>query len=475
MTFFLPEECAEWTGGRWRRLPERTITSVVHDSRSMKPGALYVALRGERHDGHAFVEDAFRAGAAAAIVESSYECRESSGPLLAVADTHRALIDMARGHRDRCQARIIAITGSVGKTTVKEMLLCVLARGGRVSGTVGNWNNDIGLPLSILRMKPDDDFGVFEVAMNQPGEIAALASILRPHWAVMTTVGLAHSERFADVREIAVEKSALVTSVPEDGLAILSADEDWFDLFRAEARCRVVTVALDMAVDYTGSYMHDYPAELKITEPLGASYLYTLPLLGRHILRNALLTAAVAREAGISAADVAFALARYQPPPMHWTSTMINGVHYINDSYNANPLSMKAALQTFSQTPVEGRRWMVLAGMHELGDAARNAHLIVGSFAAKTGDMLVAVGPFGGWLAEGARRAGMSPAAIRTCKTPGDAAAELAAEVRDGDAVLLKASRAERLEQLLSLMPEVMELNAGSTGQAAAETANHGY
>jgi len=294
MPVYLPDECAAWTAGRWRSLPPRPVTAVAHDTRTMPPGALYVALRGDRFDGHAFVEQAFQRGACAALVENGYDGPGRDGPLLEVADTRRALVDLARHHRQRCRAHVVAITGSVGKTTVKEMLVAILSQCGRVCGTVGNWNNDIGVPLSLLRMDPRDDYGVFEVAMNRPGEIAALCAIVRPDWGVMTPVGLAHGEKFSGIEGIALEKSSLIRSLPANGLAILSADEDWFDLFRDAAACRVVTVALDGVADYTGSDMQEYPAELKITEPSGASFLYALPLLGRHILRDALLAVAAA-------------------------------------------------------------------------------------------------------------------------------------------------------------------------------------
>jgi UDP-N-acetylmuramoyl-tripeptide--D-alanyl-D-alanine ligase len=422
------------------------MTGVSHDTRTTNEGELYISIVGERCDGHDFVRQAFEHGAAAAMVASSFS-GESEWPLLRVADTRRALRDLACAYRNCLTGTIFAVTGSVGKTTVKEMLAGMLARLGPTSATKGNWNNDIGLPLSLLAMGRDDMFGVFEVAMNAPGEIAALCEILQPGRGVMTSVGLAHCARFDGASGIAREKAAMLRALPADGFAVLAGDEEWSELFCGSTVARTVTVAMSGAADYTAETDDAGRLVIRYSEE---SFRCTLPLPGRHIQRDALLAAAAAIESGVGAKVVVDALENMTLPPMRWERISVGGVDFINDAYNANPLSMNAAIETFAETDVSGRRWLVLGGMRELGAVSHKAHFALGGVVLNHADFLVAVGVDASVIVEGACAAGFEKARMFECEAAEDAAELLAQSTERGDAVLLKASRAEGLEGVIN-------------------------
>jgi len=445
MPEFRPEDLADWTGGEWSALPAAMPSGVSHDTRTIRTGDLYVAIAGERYDGSCFVRQAFDFGASAAMVESQPEGTEYR-PLLHVDDVRQALKLMARGHRRRLAGRICGITGSVGKTTVKEMLAGILSLHGDTSATLGNWNNDIGLPLSLLAMEPDDSFGVFEVAMNHPGEIAALSDILRPDCAVMCTVGLAHSQYFADVEGIAREKSSLLKALPDSGFALLSSDEEWFDLFRASTAARIVTVSLSGPADYAGRL--DESGTLGIST--GAEdFCVRLAQPGEHIARDALLAAAAAIELGAAVETVREGLESFRALSKRWERFDWNGVEIVNDAYNANLLSMKAALKTLARVECSGNRWAVLGGMNELGDMSAEAHREVGAAVAGSAERLLGIAAGGEMIVAAARQAGMSRQRTSVCPDTDSAAEILMHGLRAGDCVLLKASRSLKLERII--------------------------
>lgn len=444
-------QLAAWSGGRWTRPPPVAVRAVCHDSSEAAPGALFVALRGERTDGHAYVADAFARGAAAAMVEEGFAAAHAAaGPLLTVGDTRRGLWDLARGHRGRMTGRLIGITGSVGKTTVKDMTAAVLAVAGPVASTRGNFNNDIGLPLSLLGADPASPNGVFEVGMNHPGELAPLCGLLRPRWGLLTRVGPVHLEFFADEAAIADEKAELLRALPADGLAVLAADEPWFDFLRAAAPCRVVTVALDTPADYAGREDPADPNRLSVTGPAGFAVACRLPMRGRPVLRNALRAVAAGREAGLDAAAIADALERFIPPPMRGGDRVVAGVTWVDDAYNASPVSMEAALDTFASHPAR-TKWVALGGMRELGLRGPALHREVGRLAA-AGPWagIVVAGDLASPIADGAVAAGWPADRLWRCDGPAGAAAVLAERARPGDAVLIKGSRGERMEGVLA-------------------------
>ncbi len=447
---FEAAQLAAWCGGRWTFRPAAPITRVVHDSRHVGPGALFVAVAGARDDGHRFVADAFARGAVAALVRADSEpARRPPGPLLLVGDTRRALTDLARGHRARWRGHVIGVTGSVGKTTAKDLAAALLAPLGPVAGTIGNWNNDVGLPLSMLAADAAAAWAVFEVGMNHPGELAPLCNLLKPHWAILTRIGPVHIEFFENEEAIACEKATLLRALPPNGLAILAPDEPWYDLLRASAPCHLVTAGLTEAADYVGRRDPVDPVRLLVRGPRGLSLDVRLPLRGEAFARTALRAIAVAAEAGAPPEKIARRLEQFRPPPMRGGEETIGGVIWINDAYNANPISVFAALQALAEHP-SPRRWVVLGAMRELGRHSAAYHAAAGREAAcGPWEGIVIVGPEAAPVADGAVSAGWPVARLARCRTPEEAAEWLRPRLAQGDAVLVKASRGERLERVI--------------------------
>ncbi len=451
MPIFSPADLAAWSGGRWPGDQPARVTGVQHDSRRVAPNDLFVALSGASVDGHGFVAAAFARGAAAAMV-SRVPPGPPAGPLLVVPDTLGGLQALARGYRHGLKARLVAITGSVGKTTVKEMIAGMLARLGPTYRSPGNWNSDIGLPLSLLAMDPDDAYGVLELGINHPGEMRLLADILRPHWGVVTNVGPVHLEFFESVAAIALEKRKVLEVLPPEGAAFLSLDSPWFDVLAAKSLCRVITLSTEKnSADYVGAIRQKNGGGLLVRERLtGLEYYYDMPLPGEHVRQDALAAIAVARQAGLACEAIAETLRAYQPLAMRWNRRAVAGVDFINDAYNANPLSMRAALQTFARLPGAGRKWLVLGGMRELGPAGPAEHTAIGrEVAYHEWAGLVVVGAQGALIAAGAESEGLSADRIFRCADNPAAVAVLAARLGPGDLVLLKASRGEHLEEVL--------------------------
>lgn len=452
MPLFRAEDLSAWCGGRWSPPPAEAIRAVGTDTRSLASGSLYVALRGERFDGHAFLEEAFRRGAAAALVDSPVSMPPSpSRPLLVVDDTRPALLQLAAGYRATLPMRRLGITGSVGKTTVKEMVADLLGTVGPTVRSKGNWNNDIGLPLSLLSAEPETKWGVFEIAMNRPGEIAALSAVLAPEWGVITTIGAVHLEAFPSVEAIAREKAEMARALPEDGRVFLNRDDEWVDLLRRAARCPATEVSLVGEADFQVEALEAATGAFTVRERVSGDRVnLRVPLPGRHMIGNALLAVAVARTAGVPWERLVPALAGYKPPALRWAREPVGDWLVVNDAYNANPISMRAAADAFALMPVAGRRWLVLGGMLELGATEEEEHRSLGRYLA-TGPWagLVGVGPRGAWIADGAHEASRNAWPVGRCADPAAAAAWVRAQLRPGDAVLLKASRGEKLERVL--------------------------
>lgn len=455
MIMLSAEELARWSRGTWVPEPPREIKGVSHDTRTLKPGMLYVALSGERFDGHQFIAKAFSKGACGAMIQrdNPYLTEDLRGPLLVVDDPFAALQAMAAAYRRQLDAHIVGVTGSAGKTTVKDMIATLLGTAMPTARTQGNWNNAIGLPLSILGMSRADQAGVFEVGMNHPGELAPLCQILLPHWGVVTNVGPVHMEFFDSVQSIAMEKAELLRSLPEDGVAVLNRDSQFFDLLAASAPGKILTVSMKNEADYVcrDKELADDGMSLVIDERATAErHVIQLPLVGEHHILNAMLAIAVARDQGIEWPDIAHSLKRFIPAPMRWQKNTLNGVTFINDAYNANPMSMRAAVEAFQRVATRSRKWLVLGGMLELGRIERHEHHELGRFLGRYDWAgLVTVGELGVHIAAGAESAGFRRRAIHTCIDSEEAVEKLITMLRPGDQVLLKASRGMRLEEVI--------------------------
>ena len=450
---FDARQLAAWTGGVFEGVPCE-VRGVTQDTRNLMPQCLYVALRGERFDGHDFVLQALEGGAAAALVETAWHPPKDGLPLIRVADTRRALQDMARAWRMRCRAKVVGVTGSAGKTTVKEMAAACFSGGGSVCATEGNLNNDIGLPLSLLALAEDTAFGIFEAGTNHKGEIACLANILKPHGAVISSIGRAHIGFFdSSVEAIAREKGELLRALPSDGFAVLCKETAHFGLLAEMSGAPVVTTSLaDRDADFFGEVLDVLTGRVRVTErATGERVELSSGMPGLHNASNLLLAFAAARCAGVTANAAADGMRHFTMPGNRWETHTLGGVHIVNDAYNANPDSMRAALNTFMQLPCEGRRIVVLGDMRELGDSAEEAHREAGrQVAALNPDYFLAVGgQMQAYALREAVAAGFPSARALGADTAKDAAKLISGLARAGDCVLLKASRGIALEDVL--------------------------
>ncbi len=464
----LPSELlAKWTNGEWRipgggTIPQ-TIAGVSNNSGAVPQGGLYVALKGARLDGHSFVADAMAHGAAAALVTREWadaHAPECTAPLLAVDDTQAALSSAAAGWRRHVAPFIVGVTGSAGKTTVKEFTAAMLSGAAPTARTKENFNNAIGLPLSLLAMDESAKYGVFEIGTNHPGELAPLTGIMAPNAAIISSVGPVHIENYSGLDAIADEKATLPRGVPRDGFVVLEDGAQYTGRIASQCVARIVRVGIDSPdSDFNAIEIDSENGALRVVEkgegnPEGHTLLHGLP--GRHQALNALMACAAARNAGASWEQIASGLENLSLPGMRWEKSEINGVRIVNDAYNANPLSMACALDTFAREAApSGRRWLALGDMLELGGAAEEAHRALGRKIAE-GDWagIVAVGPLSKWIADElgngektARRFSGVVAAVPDAVSAGDF---LRDHLRPGDALLLKASRGIALEKALT-------------------------
>lgn len=459
---FDPGDLMHWSGGEWLPRPPVLISSVVHDTKQVVPGSLFVAIRGARFDGHDFVGQAAASGAAAAMVSHGRAASllGSGLPLLVVEDPALALRDLASGYRRKLGLTVVGVTGSTGKTTVKEMIACLLESTMSTARTKGNWNNEIGLPLSILAIPPGTRAGVLELGISHPGEMAPLCGIARPDWGVITNVGPVHLEFFASVEDIVREKGELVRQLPVGGAAVLSVDDPYFNTLRELSCGDVVTTSLhrDAIADFVLMTHDSRSGECVVADRKGGgTHRFRMAMPGTHSRHNALLAVAVARGLGVEWDRIAAAFERYVGPPMRWERQTVAGVTIINDAYNANPVSMLAALHTFKELDVAGRKWLVLGDMLELGPSEVEEHRAVGqALGGVSWGGLVAVGTLGAHIAEGALAAGLNAATIHTCGDAMAAAEYLKDKIIPGDALLIKASRGKRLEEVVSRLKDTL-------------------
>ncbi|MBA4389019.1 MAG: hypothetical protein C0404_13640 [Verrucomicrobia bacterium] len=451
MPRLLPSELRDWSGGAWEGGEPARIDGVSNDSRTIRKDNLYFALKGPNFDGHAFIDEVFLKGAAASVVSREWQGRGTSGkPLLRVADPADALRAAAASYRRKINPLVIAVTGSAGKSTVKEMIAQTLSKSFETSCTRGNWNNDIGLPLSMLGMTESARVGVFEVGMNHPGEITALCRILGPSWGIITNVGPVHIEFFDSIEGIANEKADLLRSLPAGGVSFLNRDMECFNTVRRAAPGETISVSMKNDADYLCRSWNAVRGEAVVVEKrTGESYPFKTKLRGEHNVANAMLAVAVARRHGMAWETIAQALLNYDPLPMRWETRDYRGAKIINDAYNANPLSMRAAIKAFDEENADGGKWLVLSGMLELGAGTEAEHVALGEYAGRLGYRMVAVGELGRLIALGARRTGQRKEFLFECGSNAEAAELLAGSLRSGDAVLLKASRGMKLEEIV--------------------------
>lgn len=437
--------------------PATVVRGVSTDSRTVEPGQLFVPLVGERFDGHAFIGDALSRGAASVLVNDGRPLPQNAphtAGVVAVDDTLQALQRLAAAQRRRMTAgRVVAVTGSTGKTTTKDMMAAIFASRHRVVHTRGNFNNEIGLPLTLLDADRDTEVLVVEMGMRGPGEILSLAAIARPQVGVITNVSPVHLERLGSIDNIAAAKRELIEALPADGVAVLNGDDPLVRAMADHARGSVLLYGMqpDNDVRATAVVGHGEAGSRFALQYRDRSTTIKLPIPGLHNVMNALAAAGAAFALGLTADDVARGLVqigRHRSPMRMEITTTPGGVRVINDAYNAGPASMAAALELLS-TMTGGRRIAVLGDMLELGPISRQSHADVGRDAARLGiDALVAVGDYASTMITAAVGAGMSAARTIGCRDSAEAAEVVRRLVEPGDIVLIKASRGIRLEQV---------------------------
>lgn len=458
---FDPEDLARWCGGEWRLGRPVSLRGFSMDSRSVQPDHVFVAIRGTT-DGHAYIPSAIGRGASAVLIDDPSRLAGLPVPALVVPDTRRALMAIAAGYRQTLSCRMVAVSGSVGKTTVKELIADMLNHVGVTARTRGNWNNDLGMPLSILTAGPDVQYGVFEVGMNHPGELEPLCDVLKPDISVVTCVGPVHLENFPNEEGIAIEKAVVYRALGGDGVAVINADDHYADLMihHAEGN-RIVTVSQHRPADFQFRRVDPERGMFEIHECGGDTVTLQAALPGAYFVLDAVLATAVARQLGVGWPVIQHAIQHYQPLSMRWNRHHHNGILLINDAYNANPVSMRAAVQAFLEETVSGTRWLVLGGMRELGPDEVNIHHALGSYVAAGGASvrLVTVGDRGDWIGEGARQGGIAKDRLFPAAHAAAAAAILHARVQTGDAVLFKGSRGEAVENVWLEWKKLLEVN----------------
>jgi UDP-N-acetylmuramoyl-tripeptide--D-alanyl-D-alanine ligase len=456
---FRAREACAWTGGELLAGDaEARFAAVSIDTRTCPKGALFTAIRGPRHDAHAYLARALEAGAAGLLLERARADAVPPGAdaaLIAVDDTTRALGALASGHRAGFDGPLVAITGSNGKTTTKEMCAAILARRGPCLRNRGNLNNQFGLPLTLLEREPEHRTVVVELGMNHRGEIATLAAISRPQVGVLTNVGTAHIEHLGSQDEIAREKGDLLAALPPDGVAVVNADDRRAADQAARHSGRVLRFGAAPAAEVRAEDVRqdDEGFGFRLATPAGAVDVRVAGL-GETTLPNALAAAAAALAAGASLDDLRAGLADYAPPRGRMQHRRLGGgIELIDDTYNANPQSLEAALKSLARLKGPGRAVAVLGDMGELGRESGPAHRAAGGLAAELAlDFLFALGDHAGEVAEGARSAGMAAERVHVAASHDDLGERLLALLAAGDWVLVKGSRSMRMERVVDAL-----------------------
>jgi UDP-N-acetylmuramoyl-tripeptide--D-alanyl-D-alanine ligase len=435
------------------------VKNVCTDSRQAKPGDLFFAIKGEKFNGHDFLNEVAAKGVAAIVIEKSkvQSPKSKTAPgaaLLAVDDTRIALGKLAAAYRKDFALPVVCVGGSNGKTTVKELIASTLRQKLATLWSEASFNNDIGVPLTLLRMEKSHQAAVLEAGTNHPGELAPLVKMIQPKFGLLTNIGREHLEYFGDIAGVAREEGRLAEVLPANGKLFLNVDNEWSEQIAARTKAKVILVGL--------AEKSDWRAEKIRLDKNGATFRvqafreefcgeYRINLLGRHQVTNALFATAVGEELGLGRAEIQRGLAECRPAKMRLQFWETNGVHILDDTYNANEDSMIAALETLCDLPLQGRRVAVLGDMKELGTHSVAAHAEVGRRAAGLGiGQLFAVGKMAPVMAKAARAAGLA----RVIEFADVEAATNAVKnfLKTGDVVLLKASRAAGLERIVEVL-----------------------
>lgn len=449
------QQLLEATQGRLVRGSQAAaLRNISIDSRCLKPGDAFVAIRGHRFDGHRFVEQAAHQGAACLIVSQMHQPTNGSAslPTILVDDTTEALGDLARFHRRRLARPVVAVGGSCGKTTTKELIAHLMGDADMILKTDGTQNNQFGVPLTLLRMTEAHQQAVVELGTNHPGEIAYLASIVEPDVALITNVGPEHLEFFGSLLEVLHEELSLLESLSPQGTVILPGDQLDVCLEAQrylEPHVRVVTFGSTDRCDIQAQDIRrtEQGMVIRLRDHVGQ---WVVPMIGYHNVENALAAIAAAWAAGVPLSVAKRRLATFRPMPLRSELLHCQGLTILNDCYNANPLSFARALETLRDLSVR-RKVAIVGDMLELGDFAPSAHQAIGRLATQLGiDAVLAVGQYAAHVADGVRET--RPEAVTTYKTVSELMEGLPGFLQDGDGLLVKGSRKLNLEQVTEFL-----------------------
>jgi UDP-N-acetylmuramoyl-tripeptide--D-alanyl-D-alanine ligase len=441
-------------GGQWLPAPPKAIQPLGRvgvDSRQVEPGEVFWALRGPRHDGAEFVAEAFSRGAVGAVVGRAVDVPHDRWALR-VEDPQQALWRWAESRRRQFTGTLIAVTGSVGKTTTRQMIHTLLATRFRGTASPHNYNNHVGLPLSLLAVAPEHDYAVLELGASRRGEIAALADLCRPKVGVITRIGEAHLAEFGSRQAIAQAKAELLDVLPPQGHAVLG-DDPQLRVLAKRCRAGITWIGDGGDCDLAATEVENRRGLLEFRV---AGCRFAIPVWGRHHLTAALAAIAVGRLMGMDLDEMAAALRTYETVPMRCQVLAIRGATVINDAYNSNPTAMRAALELLRDFDAPGRRIVVCGDMAELGQESAILHWQLGQQIATIcrADLLIACGAYARHVVAAARAAGMTPGRTITCARVEDALPYLGQAITPGDVALVKGSRVMGMERIVEALEQ---------------------
>jgi len=433
---------------------ESRIAGISTDTRSVKHGEIFFALTGENYDGHNFIEQALCNGAAGAVISDSKKIGDlslnGSGKiaLIEVSDTLKALGDLAKYYRKSLQAKFIAVTGSNGKTTTKDMVYHILKDFKNVSRSEKSFNNFIGVPLTIFGADLTHDFCVVEMGTNAPGEIRRLSEITSPNFTILTNISHTHLEGLGSIEGVANAKAEFIENMDEDGTLITNADDAWCSQISSRFNGKVINFGFGENAQIKAAKVKRNKSGFTFT--INESFTVNLPVLGKHNIYNSLASIALGNAIGIRMEDMCERFVDFKLPPMRMEKRVCGDIIAINDGYNSSPSSMSAALDEFSQLPAPGRRIFICGDMLELGKDTERLHKEIGKKVASSKvDILWTVGPFSRFVAEGAIDNGMSGENIFSYDTSEETSSLIASQLKSKDTVLIKGSRRMKLECVL--------------------------
>ena len=490
-TLFTAAEIVSATGGRLIRGDSSlAVPGISIDSRTIRSGELFLAIRGERFDGHRFVYEALARGACGVVVNvSAHRIPKTADEeallrgkiLIGVTDTLAALQEISRFHRKRWSLPVIAVTGSNGKTTTKEMIAGILSGRYVTLKNEGNINNQIGVPLTLLRLTARHQAAVLEMGISRAGDLRRLCELATPRVGLITNIGPAHLETLGDIDAVASAKAELLEALPPaDGVALLNRDDSFYATLRSRAPGRVVTFGFDPDADISAEEVQETGSQIRMTlswnpavvgigrspgrsgRGAGAPNAFgsdrtrapiLLPMIGRHNVLNAAAAAAAGLVLGCEPAEIKHGLEAFHPVAMRSELISWEGRTVLYDVYNANPASVRAALETLSRFGGTGRRIAVLGDMLELGAASADAHRRMGRAVAAFGiNALITMGDLAAAIAESARADGLDRDRVRVCREPSEVAQALKGMTESGDVILIKGSRGMRMERILDYL-----------------------